>query len=394
MSQRLVRGSRVGGNTFGTLFRVTTWGESHGKALGAVIDGCPAGLPLNEKDLMIELVLRRPGKRYTTPRREKDEPQILSGVFNGKTTGMPISVIVWNKDVVSDYYELIKETPRPGHADLAYIKKYGYEHWDYRGGGRASGRETVSRVIAGAIAKKLLSCLGVIITGNVVSLGGRSFPSAKDPHEGLKARLSPFRVVKGDDEAESVLREVLSQKDSVGGVVEVNAWNVPAGLGEPVFDKLKADLAKALMSIPAAVGFEVGYGFKLASMRGSEARDRIVTEVGEAVLEGEKAGGMLGGISVGGKLSVKVAFKPTSSIMIPEKTINIKTLEETDIKVPGRHDPAIVLRAVTVAEAMVAITLVDHAMRAGLLNPVRIEWDESCERVWRLYEEYLPTSLS
>ncbi len=384
----------MGGNTFGTLFRVTTWGESHGKALGAVIDGCPAGLPLNEEDLKVELVLRRPGRRYTTPRKEGDEPQILSGVFRGKTTGMPISVIVWNKDVVSDYYELIKETPRPGHADLAYIKKYGYEHWDYRGGGRASGRETVSRVIAGAIAKKLLSCLGVLVTGNVVSLGGEEFPTAKDPQEGLKARLSPFRVVGGDERAEEILRDALKNKDSVGGIVEVVAWNVPSGLGEPVFDKLKADLAKALMSIPAAVGFEVGYGFKLASMRGSEARDRIVTEVGEPVLEGEKAGGMLGGISVGGDVRVRVAFKPTSSIMIPEKTVNIKTLEETDIRVPGRHDPAIVLRAVSVAEAMVAITLVDHSMRAGLLNPVKIEWSEACERLWRLYREYLPTSLS
>ncbi len=384
----------MGGNSFGKMFRVTTWGESHGKALGVVIDGCPAGLPLNEDDLKVELVLRRPGRRYTTPRKEKDEPEILSGTFKGKTTGMPISVIVWNKDVVSDYYESIKETPRPGHADLAYIKKYGYEHWDYRGGGRASGRETVSRVIAGAIAKKLLSCLGVLVTGNVVSLGGEEFPFARDPQEGLRARLSPFRVIRGDEKAEEILKDVLENKDSVGGIVEVNAWNVPPGLGEPVFDKLKADLAKALMSIPAAVGFEVGYGFKLASMRGSEARDRIVSEVGEAVLEGERAGGMLGGISIGGKISVRVAFKPTSSIMIPEKTVNIKTLEEADVKIPGRHDPAIVLRAVSVAEAMTAVTLVDHALRAGLLNPVRIEWNESCERTWRLYGEYLPTSLS
>ncbi len=380
----------MGGNTFGTLFRVTTWGESHGKALGAVIDGCPAGVPLSEKDLRIELALRRPGRRYTTPRRESDEPQILSGVFNGKTTGMPISVVVWNKDVVSDYYERIKETPRPGHADLAYIKKYGYEHWDYRGGGRASGRETVGRVIAGAVAKKLLSCLGVLITGYVVELGGATFPRARDPQEGLKARLSPFRVIDGDEKAEEILKEVLKNKDSVGGVVEVKAWNVPAGLGEPVFDKLKADLAKAMMSVPAAVGFEVGAGFSLARMRGSEARDKIVPSIGEPVLEGEKAGGMLGGISVGGTVTVRVAFKPTSSIMIPEKTVNIKTLEEVDVEVPGRHDPAIALRAVAVAEAMAAIVLADHALRAGLLNPIRVEWNEACERTWRLYEEYFP----
>ncbi|UXD21694.1 chorismate synthase [Ignicoccus pacificus DSM 13166] len=383
----------MGGNSFGKLFAVTTWGESHGKALGAVVDGCPAGLPLNEKDLKVELLLRRPGRRFTTPRREGDEPQILSGVFNGRTTGMPISVVVWNKDVISSYYEKIRETPRPGHADLAYIKRYGYENWDYRGGGRASGRETVARVIAGAIAKKLLSCLGIIITGNIISLGNTEFPRAKDPQEGLKARLSPFRVIEGDERAEELLKEVLKNKDSVGGVVEVVAWDVPAGLGEPVFDKLKADLAKALISIPAAVGFEVGEGFSLARSYGSRARDRIVPSVGEAVLEGEKAGGMLGGISVGGPIRVKVAFKPTSSIMTPEMTVNIKTLDEVPVEVPGRHDPAIAIRGVAVAEAMVAITLIDHVLRSGLLNPVRVEWNSSCERVWKLYEEYLPEEL-
>lgn len=380
----------MAGNTFGTLFRVTTWGESHGKALGAVVDGCPAGLPLNEEDLKVELALRRPGRRFTTPRKEADEPHILSGVFNGKTTGMPISIVIWNKDVVSEYYEKIKETPRPGHADLAYIKKYGYEHWDYRGGGRASGRETVARVAAGAIAKKLLSCLGALVTGYVVRLGKEEFPRAKDPEEGLKSRLSPFRVIEGDEKAEEVLKEALKDKDSVGGVVEVVAWNVPPGLGEPVFDKLKADLAKAMLSIPASVGFEVGEGFKLAELKGSEARDAIVPSVGEAVLEGDKAGGILGGMSVGGPVRVRVAFKPTSSIMIPERTVNVHTLEETEIEVPGRHDPAIVLRAVAVAEAMMAIVLVDHALRAGLLNPVRVEWNSFCERTWNLYAERVP----
>ncbi len=375
------------------MFRVTTWGESHGKALGAVVDGCPAGLPLKEEDLKVEMLLRRPGRRFTTPRREADEPQILSGIFNGKTTGMPISIMVWNKDVVSDYYEKIKETPRPGHADLSYIKKYGYEHWDYRGGGRASGRETVSRVAAGAIAKKLLSCLGVVITGAIVSLGPEEFPRPRDLHEGLKARLSPFRVVDGDNKAEELLRNVLRNKDSVGGVVEVVAWNVPPGLGEPVFDKLKADLAKAMMSIPAVVGFEIGDGFELARSFGSKARDKIVPSVGELTLSGDKAGGMLGGISVGGNVRVKVAFKPTSSIMIPELTTNVKTLEEVQIEVPGRHDPAIALRGVAVAEAMMSIVLVDHALRNGNLNPVRIEWDSSCERTWKLYVEYLPEEI-
>jgi len=380
----------MAGNTFGTLFRVTTWGESHGKALGAVVDGCPAGLPLSEEDLKTELILRRPGRRFTTPRREGDEPQILSGIFNGRTTGMPISVIVWNKDVDSSYYERIKETPRPGHADLAYIKKYGYENWDYRGGGRASGRETVARVAAGAIAKKLLSCLGVVVTGYIIQLGSDEFPRAKDIEEGLRARVSPYRVVEGDERAESLLKEVLKERNSVGGIVEVVAWNVPAGLGEPVFDKLKADLAKALISIPAAVGFELGEGFELAKSLGSEARDKIVPSVGEAVVEGDKAGGILGGISIGGPVRVKVAFKPTSSIMIPGTSVNIKTLEETSVEVPGRHDPAIVLRGVAVAEAMVSLVLVDHVLRSGLINPVRVDWNNSCERTWNLYKEYMP----
>ncbi|ALU11883.1 chorismate synthase [Ignicoccus islandicus DSM 13165] len=380
----------MAGNSFGKAFVLTTWGESHGKALGAVIDGCPAGLPLNEKDLLVEMVLRRPGRKYTTPRREPDLPQILSGVFNGRTTGTPISVVVFNKDVVSDYYETIKETPRPGHADLTYIKKYGYENWDYRGGGRASGRETLGRVIGGAIAKKLLSCLGVVVTGNVIELGGREFPRARDVEEGLRARLSPFRVIEGDDKAEEVIRKALEERDSVGGVVEVVAWRVPPGLGEPVFDKLKADLAKALLSIPAAVGFELGEGFQLAKLRGSEARDPFVTSEGDIVTEGQRSGGVLGGISVGGDVRVKVAFKPTSSIMIPVKTVNVNTLEEEELKVPGRHDPAIVLRAVAVTEAMVAVTLVDHAIRAGYIHPNRIEWNYNCQRTWELYSDYLP----
>ncbi len=383
----------MSGNTFGKAFSITTWGESHGKALGVVIDGCPAGLPLSERDLAIETVLRRPGRRYTTPRRELDVPQILSGVFKGRTTGTPISVIVYNKDVVSDYYESIKETPRPGHADLSYIKKYGYENWDYRGGGRASGRETVSRVIAGAVAKKLLACLGVVVTGNVVQLGGEEFPRARDVEEGLRARLSPFRVVGEDDKAEAVIKSALEKGDSIGGVVEVVAWNAPPKLGEPVFDKLKADLAKALISIPAAVAFELGDGLQLARLRGSEARDPFVTSVGEILPGGERYGGILGGISVGGNVRVKVAFKPTSSIMIPTTTVNVKTLEEEELRVPGRHDPAIVLRAVSVAEAMVAITLVDHAIRAGLIDPNEVEWNYSCERTWKLYEDYLPDEL-
>ncbi len=352
---------------FGTIFRVATWGESHGKAIGVVIDGVPPGLPVNKDEIWRELALRRPGRRFTSPRNEADEPEILSGVFNGYTTGTPISIVIWNKDVISKYYEEIKRTPRPGHADLAYIRKYGFEHWDYRGGGRASGRETASRVAAGAIAKKLLACLGICVFGSVVRIGGLEIRGIGSVEDGRKARASPYRVVEGDEMVERVLKDALSESESVGGIVEVRTFNLPAGLGEPVFDKLKADLAKALMSIPAATAFEVGAGFKVADMKGSEVRDPIVLRDGFTV-EDRTSGGMLGGISVG-DIRVKVAFKPTTSIIKPQKSVDVITLEEREVSVKGRHDPALVIRAVSVAEAMVAIVLADHLLRSRYLPP-------------------------
>ncbi len=352
---------------FGSAFRVATWGESHGKAIGVVVDGVPPGLPINKEEVWRELMLRRPGRRFTSPRREVDEPEILSGIFKGYSTGTPISIIIWNKDVDSSYYEEIKKTPRPGHADLAYIRKYGFEFWDYRGGGRASGRETAARVAAGAIAKKLLATLGICVFGSIVKIGNLELRGINSIEDGRKARISPFRVVEGEERVEEVLKKALSEGESVGGIVEVKTFNLPAGLGEPVFDKLKADLAKAVMSIPAATGFEVGAGFRVAEMKGSEVRDPIIVKDG-LTIEDKASGGMLGGISVG-DITVRASFKPTTSIMKPQESVNIFTLEKAEVKVKGRHDPALVIRAVSVVESMVAIVLADHVLRSRYIPP-------------------------
>ncbi len=382
------------GSSFGTLLRVTTFGESHGPAIGAVVDGVPAGMPLSERDVYKELLLRRPGHRWATQRREPDKPQILSGVFEGRTTGHPIAVIIWNRDVDSRPYEEVRCRPRPGHADLAYILKYGWENWDYRGGGRASGRETAARVAAGAIAKKLLLSIGVRVYARLASIGGlelvdpRGEPRIEDF---IAARHSPLRVHDPGLEARvaRMIEEARSSGDSLGGVVEVVAFGVPPGLGDPVFDKLKADLAKAMMSIPAAVGFEVGLGFRLASMRGSEARDPIRLVGGEPRPVGPAHGGMLGGVSVGTPIRVRVAFKPTSSIPRPVETWNVCENRPDVITVKGRHDPALVVRAVAVAEAMAALVIADHALRAGLIPANRLS-EEHVERIERLWDEAYP----
>ncbi len=382
------------GSSFGTLFRVTSFGESHGRAIGVVVDGVPAGLPLNECDLYKELLLRRPGHRWATQRREPDRPEILSGLFEGRTTGHPIAVVVWNRDVDSRPYEEVRCKPRPGHADLAYILKYGWENWDYRGGGRASGRETVARVAAGAIAKKLLLSIGVRVYARLAEIGGLVLAEpTEEPRveELVEARHSPLRVHDRalEERVASLIEAARREGDSLGGVVEVVAFGVPPGLGDPVFDKLKADLAKALMSIPAAVGFEVGLGFRLARMRGSEARDPIRLVDGEPRPVGPAHGGMLGGVSVGTPIRVRVAFKPTSSIPRPITTVNVCEGREDTIVVRGRHDPALVVRAVAVAEAMAAIVLADHALRAGLIPANRLG-EEHVERVIREWDTAYP----
>ncbi len=394
------------GSSFGVALKVTTFGESHGPAIGVVIDGVPAGLPLSQRDILKELLLRRPGHRWATQRREPDIPEIISGVFEGRTTGHPIAVLVWNRDVDSRPYEEVRCKPRPGHADLAYILKYGWENWDYRGGGRASGRETVARVAAGAVAKKLLLAIGVRVYGRLASIGGLELVDPfkePRPEELVAARHSPLRVHDPilEEKVARMIEDARRSGDSLGGVVEVVAFGVPPGLGDPVFDKLKADLAKALMSIPAAVGFEVGLGFRLASMKGSEARDPIRLVDGEPRPVGQAHGGMLGGVSVGTPIRVRVAFKPTSSIPRPIETWNVCEDKPDTITVKGRHDPALVVRAVAVAEAMTALVLADHALRNALIPPNRLEqrhveaveeaWDEAYP--WPKWAEQHPSSV-
>ncbi|MEM4427073.1 MAG: chorismate synthase [Acidilobaceae archaeon] len=380
------------GNTFGRVFKITTFGESHGRAVGVVIDGVPAGLPISEEDIEFELSLRRPGSLYTSPRREEDKPQIISGVFNGRTTGAPIAIVIANIDVDSKAYEEIKFKPRPGHADLSYIMKYGWENWDYRGGGRASGRETVARVAAGAIAKKLLAAISTFVAGHLRALGPYEVSFEPSFEEVLCSRRSPVRACRGDVEELFIkaIEEVMRDGDSLGGVVEVYVKNPPPGLGEPVFDKIKADLAKALMSIPGVVGFEYGLGFKASKMRGSQVVDEIVLKDNKKL--GWKynfSGGILGGLTTGEDIVVRCAFKPTSSIGRPLKTVDLRTMEKTELIIGGRHDPVIAIRGVAVAEAMVALVLVDHALRAGVISSTRLTAKEveTLEENWKRYRE-------
>ncbi|KUO90494.1 MAG: chorismate synthase [Thermocladium sp.] len=378
----------MGGNTFGSMLRITTFGESHGKAVGVIIDGVPAGLPLGEDDIRFELQFRKPGGKFVSPRREPDEPEILSGVFSGRTTGSPVAILVRNMDVQSSPYEDYRYRPRPGHADLSYVLKYGLSNWDYRGGGRASARETVARVAAAAVAKKLMLLHSTMVAGYLASLG--PIDAARPGwSEALCAKYSPLKAPDPTTEEKyvEVMRQALEAGDSWGGVAEVIVMDPPAGLGEPVFDKLKADLAKALMSIPATMGFEVGQGFAAARVRGSEHRDNIVMKGNKPGLETNRAGGMLGGVSIGEPIIIRVAFKPTSSIRRPAKSVDLRTGEPVEISVKGRHDPAVAIRGVTVAEAMVSLVVADHMFRAGLINPVRLSEEEAAtiEDRWRQY---------
>ncbi|MCH4814489.1 MAG: chorismate synthase [Saccharolobus sp.] len=378
------------GNSFGKLFRVTTFGESHGPAVGVVIDGVPAGLPLTVEDIKFELEFRRPGRLYVSGRREKDEPEILSGIFNNRTTGSPIAVIVRNTDVISSFYEEIRYKPRPGHADLPFIMKYGYENWDYRGGGRASARETVGRVIAGAVAKKLLMLTDTWIAGHLRSLGPEELNEEVTFEEVLCSKYSPVRASKKvlEEKYEALIKKATQEGDSYGGIAEVITKNPPIGLGEPVFDKMKAELAKAIMSIPAVTGFEYGLGFMASKMKGSEVNDEIIRKDNKIGWKYNYAGGILGGLTNGEDLIVRCAFKPTSSIRKPQKTIDLRNLEETYISVIGRHDPAVAIRGVTVVESMVALTLVDHAMRAGVIPLVKLT-EEQGNIVQQRWERYV-----
>lgn len=377
------------GNSFGKIFKITTFGESHGPLVGVVIDGVPAGLPLSTDDIDFELQFRRPGKIYTSPRSEEDKVEIVSGLFNGKTTGAPLTMIIRNKDIDSSYYEEIRYTPRPNHADIPYIIRYGYENWDYRGGGRASGRETVSRVAAGAVAKKLLMLTNTLILGYIKSIGSISC-DCNSLEELTYAKCSPVRTCKPDIEQKFVelLSKAISEGDSYGGVAEVHIFNPPPGLGEPVFDKIKADLAKAVMSIPGVVGFEYGLGFDMAKKKGSEVLDEVFVEEGRVRWRYNYAGGILGGVTTGEKIIIRCAFKPTTSITsVPQKTIDVRTFESKIITVKGRHDPCIAIRGVPVVEAMTAIVMVDHAIRSNVISSVKLS-NKEVEVIQSRWERY------
>jgi len=375
------------GNSFGDRFRITTFGESHGEAVGAVIDGVPAGLPLSEDDLDFELSFRKPGRELVSPRRESDTPRVISGVFMGRTTGAPLTILFYNEDSKPSFYEEVKYKPRPGHADLPYLQRYGYENWDYRGGGRASARETVARVAAGAVAKKLLMLEEATVAGYLASVGTFEVGQPKDFNEILGSRFSPVRTLKSAEiQVKEIIEKVRSEGDSVGGVVEVRVSNPPKSLGEPVFDKLKADLAKAVLSIPGVTGFEYGMGFSAARMKGNDAADEIALVNGELRFIRNKSGGILGGLSTGEEIRVKGAFKPTSSTKKPNKTVDLRDMRQTTISVAGRHDPCIAIRGVAVMESMVALVLADHAARAGYL-PVKID-EAQAEKIQKRWEKY------
>ncbi|TDJ41994.1 MAG: chorismate synthase [Gammaproteobacteria bacterium] len=351
----------MSGNSFGRNFIVTSFGESHGLALGCIVDGCPPGLPLQESDIQGDLDRRRPGtSRHTTQRNEPDQVKILSGVFEGQTTGTPIGLLIENKDQRSKDYSDIKDKFRPGHADYTYQQKYGIR--DYRGGGRSSARETAMRVAAGAIARKYLQTrLGVTITGYLSQLG----PIELGASDMGAIRNNPFFCADPErlPELEKFMDALRAEGDSIGAKITVLASQVPVGLGEPVFDKLEADIAKGLMSINAVKGVEIGAGFAAITQRGSEHRDEMSREG----FSKNDAGGTLGGISSGQDILVSIALKPTSSVAVPGKTID-KTGAETEIVSKGRHDPCVGLRATPIAEAMVALVLMDHYLRHRAQN--------------------------
>ena len=346
----------MSGNTFGKIFTVTASGESHGQGYLCIVDGCPPDMEISEADLQHDLDRRKPGKsRHVTQRRESDTVKILSGVFEGKTTGTPIGLLIENEDQRSKDYSDIKDTFRPGHADYTYQQKYGFR--DYRGGGRASARETCMRVAAGAIAKKYLKeKYGVLIRGYLAQLG----EIALDLSDWKEVENNPFFC--GDagkvSELEDYMDALRKEGNSVGARVNVVAENVPVGLGEPIFDRLDADIAKAMMSINAVKGVEIGAGFESVIQKGTEHRDALTPEG----FVGNNAGGVLGGISSGQDILVSMALKPTSSIRIPGQTINLKG-ESAEVVTTGRHDPCVGIRATPIAEAMLAIVLMDHVLR-------------------------------
>jgi chorismate synthase len=362
------------GNIIGERFVIVSFGESHGKAVGTVVDGCPAGLPIEEEDIQKELNLRRPGvTSLDTPRLELDRAEILSGVFNGYTTGAPICIIVKNQDVMSNPYESIKNLPRPSHADYVSRIKYGSFN-DYRGGGRFSARRTIAHVIGGAIAKKLLLLiLKTKVIAYTVEVGGIK---AKDILMFDEANIHRYdndiRCPDGIAAKKMItkIQNAKSKGDSVGGVIQCIAINVPIGLGEPCFSSLDSDLAKFMLSIPAAKGIEFGSGFKGSKNLGSVNNDEYIINNKKLTTSTNNSGGIQGGLSNGMPIVLRVAFKPVSSIGKKQKTVDLSTMRETKISVPGRHDPCVIPRAVPIVESTMATVLVDHAIRAHLIPPI------------------------
>lgn len=344
-------------NSFGQIFRITTFGESHGPAIGVVIDGCPAGLSLTQQDINEQLIRRRPGKPHTSPRAEKDEAEILSGLFQGKTTGAPIAILIRNIDADSSQYEAIKDLYRPGHANFTYLEKYG--HFDYRGGGRASARETAARVAAGAVAKKLLAHHNITCTAFIAEIGGIEADTSDLKNLQTSSIFCPDPIAE-----QKILQKIDGENDSFGGIIGCIA-NTPIGLGDPVYSKLEANLAFAMLSLPATKGFEIGAGFAASRMKGSEHNDPFDVDQGHVYTVTNFAGGTLGGISTGSPLYFRVAFKPTSSIKKPQQTVTLSK-EKATLQLPptARHDPCVAIRAVPVVEAMTALVLAD----ALLLN--------------------------
>jgi len=358
------------GSSIGKLFTVTSFGESHGRCLGVIVDGCPAGIPVAEADIQKEVDRRRAGLSIaSTNRTEEDKVEILSGILNGFTTGAPVCLAVWNKDVDSSDYEKNRYLLRPGHADYTAYMKYGGFN-DYRGGGRFSGRITAGFVMAGAIAKKVLSLINVDILAHTVEIGGIKAGAVEPGKIKESADKNPLRCA--DAAAAAAMTELIakvkSEGDSVGGVIEGIALNVPVGLGEPVFETLDGELAKALFSIPAVKGVEFGAGFNVAKMKGSQNNDPFAIRGGKIITTTNNAGGILGGISSGMPIMVRVAVKPAPSIAQPQQTVDIKDRKEAPLTVKGRHDACIVPRAVPVVEAMMAIVLCDFSLRAGLIR--------------------------
>lgn len=323
----------MAGNTFGNYFKVTTWGESHGRAIGTVIDGCPAGVELCEDDFSKAMKRRNPDNEYTTERAEADKVNILSGVFNGKTLGTPISLVIYNENFDSSAYDELENVYRPSHADYTYDMKYGIR--DHRGGGRASGRETAARVMAGVVAAKILEKFNISVSAKVISVGGINI-----------------------DKAQNILEEARTNGDSLGGITECVISGLKAGIGEPVFDKLDAKLAQAMLSVPGAKGFEIGDGFEIAALKGSEVNDGFTVSEGLVKKTSNHSGGVLGGISDGDDIVFRVAFKPTPSISKSQNSVN-KNMEETTIEINGKHDCCYCLRTPVIVEAMALIVLCD-----------------------------------